>query len=100
METLLEGFDHKEIRFEAGAADYYHPGCSARVLLDGVLVAQCGQLNPQAAATRKIRPEVFPGKSILMHSTAKVRVKPFTSLCPSIQRWIAISLSSLMTLVS
>jgi phenylalanyl-tRNA synthetase beta chain len=59
VETLLEHFEHKEIRVEAGATEYYHPGRSARVLLDGALVAQFGQLHPQAAAGRKLRQDIF-----------------------------------------
>jgi phenylalanyl-tRNA synthetase beta chain len=40
-------------------ADYYHPGRSARAVLDGTPVAQFGQIHPDVAAARKLRQDVF-----------------------------------------
>ena len=59
VETLLRAFQHKSLAFDNQTADYYHPGCSARALMDGEEVAQFGQLHPQVAAARKLRQEVF-----------------------------------------
>jgi phenylalanyl-tRNA synthetase beta chain len=59
VETLLRAFQHKSLAFDHQTADYYHPGCSARVLMDGEEVAQFGQLHPQVADGRKLRQEVF-----------------------------------------
>jgi phenylalanyl-tRNA synthetase beta chain len=59
VETLLNAFQHKSLTIDATAAEYYHPGLSARMLLDGEVVAQLGQLHPQIAAARKLRQDVF-----------------------------------------
>ena len=57
--NLLRAFQHQSVAFDNQTADYYHPGCSARALMDGEEVAQFGQLHPQVAAERKLRQEVF-----------------------------------------
>jgi phenylalanyl-tRNA synthetase beta chain len=59
VETLLRAFEHKSLAFDVQTSDYYHPGCSARAVMDGQPVAQFGQLHPQVAADRKLRQEVF-----------------------------------------
>jgi phenylalanyl-tRNA synthetase beta subunit len=59
VETLLNAFQHKSLTIDAQAAEYYQPGFSARILMDGEVVAQLGQLHPQIAAARKLRHEVF-----------------------------------------
>jgi phenylalanyl-tRNA synthetase beta chain len=62
VETLLRAFQHKSLAFDVQTSDYYHPGCSARAVMDGQPVAQFGQLHPQVAADRKLRQEVFLGE--------------------------------------
>src|SRR6202022_2989980 len=59
VENLLRAFQHKALAYDAQTADYYHPGRSARALLDGNLVAQFGQIHPEIAAARKLRQDVF-----------------------------------------
>ena len=59
IETLLGSFQHNALCYDTQAADYYHPGRSARALMDGEVVAQFGQLHPEIAATRKLRQDVF-----------------------------------------
>jgi phenylalanyl-tRNA synthetase beta chain len=59
VEALLREFQHKSLYFDAHAAAYYHPGRSARAVLDGGTVAQFGQLHPAMAAERKLRQEVL-----------------------------------------
>ena len=59
VETLLAFFQHDALCYDAQTADYYHPGRSARVVLDGEVVAQFGQLYPEIAANRKLRQDVF-----------------------------------------
>jgi len=58
VETLLAAFAGK-VRYERGAAEYFHPGRSARALVDGAVVAQFGQVHPSVIAGRKLRQEVF-----------------------------------------
>ena len=59
VENLLHPFEHKALTFDAQTADYYHRGRSARVLMDGAVVAQLGQIHSDIAATRKLRQDVL-----------------------------------------
>jgi len=59
LETLLEGFEHKALYFDALVSDYYHPGRAARAVMDGETVARFGQLDPAVAGRRKLKQEVF-----------------------------------------
>jgi phenylalanyl-tRNA synthetase beta chain len=59
VEDLLSSFTSTALHCDAQTADYYHPGRSARAVMDGNVVAQFGQLHPDVAAARKLRQEVF-----------------------------------------
>ena len=59
IETLLAAFQSGALYFDSHTADYYHPGRSARAVMDGATVAQFGQIHPELAARRKFRQEVF-----------------------------------------
>jgi phenylalanyl-tRNA synthetase beta chain len=59
IETMLAAFRCNNLYFDASAADYYHPGRSARVVMDGRKVAQFGQIHPKIAAQRKLKQDVF-----------------------------------------
>jgi len=59
VESLLAPFSHWTLYYDAHTADYYHPGRSARAVLDGATVAQFGQVRPEMAAARKLRQDVF-----------------------------------------
>jgi phenylalanyl-tRNA synthetase beta chain len=89
LEALLECFQHESVRFESSAADYYHPGRSARILLDGVIVVQFGQLHPEVAAARKLRQEVFLAELFLdrlyRHPLRQVRYQPLPKY-PAVDR--------------
>jgi phenylalanyl-tRNA synthetase beta chain len=58
VENLLEIF-HGDVTFDRETADYFHPGRSARALVNGKSVAQFGQVNPEIVAARKLRQDVF-----------------------------------------
>ena len=58
VENLLATFAG-EVTYAREAAEYFHPGRSARALVNGVVVAQFGQINPEVAAARKLRQDVF-----------------------------------------
>jgi len=58
VENLLAAFSG-EVRYEAGTTGYYHPGRSARAVMDGVVVAEFGQVDPAVVETRKLRQDVF-----------------------------------------
>ncbi len=59
LETLFASFLNKTVYDAKGVAKYFHPGRSARAILNGREVAQFGQLHPDIAAARKVRQEVF-----------------------------------------
>ncbi|MGA6986405.1 MAG: phenylalanine--tRNA ligase subunit beta [Terriglobales bacterium] len=59
VENLLSSFNHWTLYYDAHTADYYHPGRSARAVLDGATVAQFGQIHPDVAAARKLRQDAF-----------------------------------------
>jgi len=65
METLLAAFQCDSLCFDARTSDYYHPGRSARAVMDDATVAQFGQLHPDVAAERKLRQDVFIGELYL-----------------------------------
>ncbi|MGH9602653.1 MAG: phenylalanine--tRNA ligase subunit beta [Terriglobales bacterium] len=59
MEALLGLFQHSALYFDAQAGSYYHPGRSARAVMDGTTIARFGQVHPEIAAARKLRSDVF-----------------------------------------
>jgi phenylalanyl-tRNA synthetase beta chain len=77
IETLLAPFSHWTLYYDAQTADYYHPGRSARAVLDGATVAQFGQIHPDVAAARKLRQDVFVAEIYLdrlyQHDLRQVR---------------------------
>ncbi|MGA8539314.1 MAG: phenylalanine--tRNA ligase subunit beta [Terriglobales bacterium] len=77
VESLLAAFSHWTLYYDAQSADYYHPGRSARAVLDGATVAQFGQIHPDVAAARKLRQDVFVGEIYLdrlyQHDLRQVR---------------------------
>jgi phenylalanyl-tRNA synthetase beta subunit len=58
VENLLAAFSG-EASYDRETAEYFHPGRSARVLVNGALVGQFGQIHPEVAAARKLRQDVF-----------------------------------------
>jgi phenylalanyl-tRNA synthetase beta chain len=58
VENLLAAFAG-EVSYDRAAAEYFHPGRSARALINGAPVAQFGQIHPAVAAARKLRQDVF-----------------------------------------
>jgi phenylalanyl-tRNA synthetase beta chain len=82
IESLLAPFSHWTLYYDAQpdkekTADYYHPGRSARAVLDGMTVAQFGQIHPDVAAARKLRQDVFVAEIYLdrlyQHDLRQVR---------------------------
>ncbi|HUO27442.1 MAG TPA: phenylalanine--tRNA ligase subunit beta [Candidatus Aquilonibacter sp.] len=58
VESLLAAFAG-EISYDRQTAEFFHPGRSARALLNGAPVVQFGQVHAEVAAARKLRQEVF-----------------------------------------
>jgi len=59
VESLLAPFAYRELSFDRQTAEYFHPGRSARALMDGAVVAQFGQIAEEVKAERKLRQDVF-----------------------------------------
>ncbi len=58
VENLLDGFAG-EATYEPGTVEYFHPGRSARALMNSLPVAEFGQIHPAVAASRKLRQDVY-----------------------------------------
>jgi phenylalanyl-tRNA synthetase beta chain len=59
VENLLARFEYRELTFDRETAEYFHRGRSARVLMDGAVVAQFGQIAEDVKGERKLRQDVF-----------------------------------------
>jgi phenylalanyl-tRNA synthetase beta chain len=59
LESLLALFEHRSVTLDSQTSDYYAVGRSARVLMDGAVVAEFGALDTEVATRRKLRQEVF-----------------------------------------
>jgi phenylalanyl-tRNA synthetase beta chain len=59
VENLLAAFACSELRFDRETPEYFHRGRSARALVNGVVVAQFGQVAESVKAERKLRQDVF-----------------------------------------
>jgi len=81
IETLLAAYQHNSLYFDPKETlDYYHPGRSARIVLDGRRVGQFGQLHPKVAAERKLKQDVFLAEldleRLYQHPLKDVRYTP------------------------
>lgn len=59
VENLLGVFDVRDLSFDRQTAEYFHPGRSARALLNGVPVVQFGQIADSVRTSRKLRQDVY-----------------------------------------
>ncbi len=98
IESLLAPFSHWTLYYDAQpdtrpgnekSADYYHPGRSARAVMDGATVAQFGQIHPDVAAARKLRQDVFVAEIYLdrlyQHDLRQVRYEALPRF-PAVER--------------
>src|SRR3984957_7456860 len=89
VEDLLAAFGYWELGFDAQTADYYHPGRSARAVMDGAMVAQFGQIHPDVAAARKLKQDVFVAEVYLdrlyQHDLRAVRYEALPRF-PAVER--------------
>jgi phenylalanyl-tRNA synthetase beta chain len=89
VENLLAPFSYKELSFDRETDGYFLLGRSARVLMDGVPVAQFGQIAEDVKASRKLRQDVFLAEIDLeqLHKRG-VRTVRFTPLAryPAVER--------------
>jgi len=89
IQNLLHPFQHTALHFDPETADYYHPGRSARAVMDGVPVAQFGQIHPTIAAARKLRQDVFIAElyldQLFRHDLRQVRYETLLRY-PAVER--------------
>lgn len=89
IENLLRAFQYDSLYFDAHAPEYYHPGRSARAVMDGATVAQLGQVHPDVTARRKVRQDVFVAEVFLdrlfKHGLREVRYRPLPKY-PAVER--------------
>ncbi len=89
IESLLAPFSHWTLYYDSQTADYYHPGRSARAVLDGATVAQFGQIHPDVATARKLRQDVFVAEIYLdrlyQHDLREVRCEALPRF-PAVER--------------
>ena len=89
IEGLLALFASSSLYYDANTPDYYHPGRSARAVMDGATVAQFGQIHPDVAAARKLRQDVFVGEIFLdrlyRHDLRQVRYEALPRF-PAVER--------------
>jgi phenylalanyl-tRNA synthetase beta chain len=76
IEALLSAFEYRTLYFDAHAADYFHPGRSARAVMDGATVARFGQIHPDVAAARKIKQDVYVAELYLERLYQRVPREP------------------------
>ncbi|MFZ0773412.1 MAG: phenylalanine--tRNA ligase subunit beta [Candidatus Sulfotelmatobacter sp.] len=89
VENLLAAFASSEVSFDRETAEYFHPGRSARALMDGAVVAQFGQIAESVKAERKLRQDVFLAELDLEHLHARgLRTVRFAPLgrYPAVER--------------
>ena len=89
IEALLAPFSYWTIYYDANTPGAYHPGRSARAVMDGATVAQFGQLHPDVAAARKMKQDVFVAEIFLdrlyQHDLRQVRYEPLPRF-PAVER--------------
>jgi phenylalanyl-tRNA synthetase beta chain len=59
VEQVLGAFEYRTLYFDAMTPAYFHPGRSARAVLDGETVARFGQLHSEVATARKLRQDIY-----------------------------------------
>jgi phenylalanyl-tRNA synthetase beta chain len=89
IESLLNAFEYKSLSFDDQTSDYYQPGCSARALMDGEVIAHFGQLHVQVATKRKLRQDVFIAETfadrLLKRRLREIRYVPLPKF-PAVER--------------
>jgi phenylalanyl-tRNA synthetase beta chain len=89
VEQLLAPFSQWTLYYDAQTADYYHPGRSARAVMDSVTVAEFGQIHPEVAAGRKLKQDVFIAEIYLdrlyQHDLQQVRYEALPRF-PAVER--------------
>jgi phenylalanyl-tRNA synthetase beta chain len=89
VENLLTAFSYQDLSFDRQTAEYFHPGRSARALMDGAPIAQFGQISDTVKSKRKLRQDVFLAEIDLeqlhVHGLRTIRFAPLAKY-PAVER--------------
>jgi phenylalanyl-tRNA synthetase beta chain len=89
VESLLAAFGWGYASYDRKTAEYFHPGRSARAVMDAIVVAQFGQIHPEVAAERKLRQDVFLAEfdleALYQLGPRRVRFRPLGKY-PAVER--------------
>ena len=89
VENLLTAFQYRELSFDRKTAEYFHPGRSARAVMDGAVVAQFGQIAEDVKSQKKLRQDVFLAEIDLeqlhAHGLRTVKFAPLAKY-PAVER--------------
>ena len=97
VEQLLVAFQHSKLYFDDKTPEYFHPGRSARAVLDGETVARFGQLHPGLRRRASCGRTFSLRKSCSIVSTSIGCASPSISASPSFPPSAATSRSSSTT---
>jgi phenylalanyl-tRNA synthetase beta chain len=89
VENLLAAFECNQLTFDRKTAEYFHPGRSARALMDGAVVAQFGQIGENEKSDWKLRHDVFLAEIDMEQLRARgLRTVKFSPLAkyPAVER--------------
>ncbi len=89
MENLLSAFTYDNLTFDRETPEYFHPGRSARALMNGEPVAQFGLISEAVKNTRKLRQDVYLAEFDLEQLHARgLRVPQYIPLAkyPAVER--------------
>jgi phenylalanyl-tRNA synthetase beta chain len=65
VERLLHAFQFNSLHYDNQAPEYFHSGRCGRAVMNGVTVAEFGQMDPGVAEARKLRQDVFAAEIFL-----------------------------------
>ncbi len=89
VENLLAAFAHDQLTFDRETPEYFHHGRSARALMDGIPVAQFGQITEAIKNSRKLRQGVylaeFDLEQLHVRGLRKIVYKPLAKY-PTVER--------------
>ena len=89
VEAILDLFDHQGLNFDEKTSEYYQPGRSARVLVNGLPLAQFGMLHTEVASQRKLRQDLYfaeiNGEELYKHPLRVIRYRPLPKY-PAVER--------------
>lgn len=89
VESVIGAFEHGPLHYDDKTSEYYLPGQSARLLINGSAAAQFGVLHPEVAAKRKLRQDVYMAEinaeELYRHSLSSLRYEPLPKY-PGVER--------------